>query len=123
MEKSVAPALGALGADSTAGTGPEKEGLGSAAGAEGPASPKRGGRDASDEAYLESGNPRPRPRRRRERRPRSPPPRSPLRSGRSPRSVRSVGIGGAASVSADPGLADSAASTASLDSGADSWTS
>ena len=107
----------------TAGTGPVND-LGSAAGAEGAASPNRGGRATSDEAYLESGNPRPRPRRRRERRPRSPlrSGRSPPRSGRSPRSVRSVCTRGAASVSAGPGIAGSAISTASADSGADSWT-
>src|ERR1700723_2352576 len=82
-EKSVAPALAIRGAASTLGTGLATGALGSDAGAVDSA--KRGGRDASAEAYLESGNPRPRPRRRRERRPRSPP-----RSGRSPRSVRSV---------------------------------
>src|SRR5665213_3502819 len=83
-EKSVAPALATIGRSSTAGAEWDEAAAGSAAGA---VSPMRGGREASAEAYLESGNPRPRPRRRRERRPRSPP-----RSGRSPpRSVRSIG--------------------------------
>src|ERR1700678_931878 len=113
-EKSVAPALAIRGAASTLGTGLAEGALGSDAGAVDSA--KRGGRDASEEAYLESGNPRPRPRRRRERRPRSPPRsgRSPGRSpGRSLRSVRSVCGAAAGSVSAAPRPAGGAASAAS----------
>src|ERR1700678_613798 len=118
-EKSVAPALAIRGAASTLGTGLAEGALGSGAGAVDSA--KRGGRDASEEAYLESGNPRPRPRRRRERRPRSPP-----RSGRSPgrslRSVRSVCGAAAGSVSGAPRPAGGAVSAASALSGAASWT-
>src|ERR1700677_76159 len=100
-EKSVAPALTMRGAASTLGTGLAEGALGSDAGAVDPA--KRGGRDASEEAYLESGNPRPRPRRRRERRPRSPP-RSGRSPGRSMRSVRSVCGAVTGSAPVDPRL-------------------
>ncbi len=110
IEKSVAPEVATAGAASSTRTGLAEGAPGSAAGA---APSKRGGREASEEAYLESGNPRPRPRRRRERRPRSPP-----RSGRSPRSVRSVFGAAPDSVSAAAAAARGASvSAASIASG------